>query len=145
MNIRVAFSNKDLRRLRINMKQIRDTLRDLRPVWKEVRADLKAEMVRIFDAEGKPIDVSWPALRQASLRGGKKLRASGKLRRSMGTIVSRRKTEMTIGSKSPYAKVHNFGWGKKGILRRKFIGVTPTMEAIVKQAIFQQIEKDWGK
>jgi len=107
---------------------LRREMRDWKDAWRRMLPGISAEQKSSFGKTG----VSWPALKQSTLRkkGSKRetLAMTGKLKRSVGKKLSLRKMSMKVGTRLKYAASHQFGYKKKNIPARPFIGLTPRME-----------------
>jgi phage virion morphogenesis protein len=105
--------------------------------------EMEAQTQERFDTQKSPDGDSWKALAQktqayyASVNktGGSILVQEGDLRNSITSEVQGGAWSVLVGETMEYAAVHQFGWPKKNIPARPYLGVSPDDAKVIEAAV----------
>jgi phage virion morphogenesis protein len=127
--------------VRYNLAQIEHRLQNLRPAFTSMGEYMVRRTEQSFKGEHDPDGVGWAPLSAAyrkRKRGTKILTESGRLRASITYRADG--TQVIIGTNTRYARVHQYGYPKRNLPPRPFIGASTEDEKELGEILISYIK-----
>jgi phage gpG-like protein len=114
-----------LNNLENKMQRAKQEVKNTKPLMNKAIIIIEMSEMKTFQMQGRP---RWKKSNRAMAQGGMTLQDTARLKqsvtaRSSNSIREIEGNTLTFGTKIVYAPTHQFGWPKKGIPKRPFLGV----------------------